>query len=93
MMSSLRSNNSKAGENRNNQIDDKQPKVKHGQEGGSNKQVSQATVMEHQKKMLAFPESVAHCVSADFRLGAGLAIQMEKNSQANSPRTKNTCNK
>ena len=36
------------------------------------------TVIEQQGDLLLFSHSIAHCVSADFKLGAGLAKQIKE---------------
>ena len=65
-------------ENPNGQTDDEQSGITHGHEACANKLVSQFTVIEQQGDLLDFPHSIAHCVSADFKLGAGLAKQIKE---------------
>ena len=67
-----------AGTNRNGQTDDEQSGITHGHEAGANKLVSQFTVIEQQGDLLDFPQSIAHCISADFKLGAGPAKQIKE---------------
>ena len=65
-------------ENTNGQTDDEQSGITHGHEAGANKLVPQFTVIEQQGDLLDFPHSIAHCISADFKLGAGLAKQIKE---------------
>ena len=60
------------------QTDDEQSGITHGHEAGANKLISQFTVIEEQGDLLDFPHSIAHCISADFNLGAGLAKQIKE---------------
>ena len=69
---------SEAVENTNGQTDDGHSGITHGHEADANKQVSQYTVIEQQGDLLGFPHSIAHCISADFKQGAGLAKQIEE---------------
>ena len=65
--------------NKNGQTDDEQSGITHGHEAGANKPVSQFTVIEQQGDLLDFPYSwPAYCMSADFKLGAGLAQQIKE---------------
>ena len=65
-------------ENKNGQTDDEQSGNKHSHEAGANKPVSHFTVIEQQGDLLDFPHSIAHCIIADFKLGAGHAKQIEE---------------
>ena len=65
-------------ENTNGQTDDEQSGITHGHEAGANKPISQFTLIEQQEDLLDFPYSIAHCISVDFKLGAGLAKQMKE---------------
>ena len=65
-------------ENRNGQTDDEQSGITHCHEASANKPVSQFTVIEQQGYFLDFPQAIAHCISADFKLGAGLAKQIKE---------------
>ena len=65
-------------ENKNGQTDDEQSGITHGHGAGANKPVSQFTVIEQQGDLLDFPHSLAHCVSADFKLGSGLTKQIKE---------------
>ena len=71
-------NGNEAVENKNGQTDDEQSGITHGHEARANKPVSQFAVIEQQGDLLDFPHSKAHCVSADFKLGAGLAKQINE---------------
>ena len=71
-------NGNEAVENPNSQTDDEQSGITHGHESCANKLVSQFTVIEQQGDLLDFPHSIAHCISADFKLGAGLAKQIKE---------------
>ena len=71
-------NGNTAGENRSNHTDDQQPEVQYGHEAGENEAVSQFTIIEQQTDLLDFPYSVAHCNSANLKLGAGLAKQIKE---------------
>ena len=71
-------NGNTAGENRSNHTDDQQPEVQYGHEAGENEAVSQFTLIEQQTDLLDFPYSVAHCNSANIKLGAGLAKQIKE---------------
>ena len=71
-------NGHEAVENANGQTDDEQSGITHGHEAGANKLVSQFTVIERQGDLLDFPHSIAHCISADSKLGAGLAKQIKE---------------
>ena len=65
-------------ENTNGRTDDEQSGITHGHEAGANKPVSQLTLIEQQGDLLDFPHSIAHCISADFKLVAGLAKQIKE---------------
>ena len=65
-------------ENKNGQTDDEQSRITHGHEAGAKKPVSQFTVIVQQGDLLNFPHSKAHCISADFKLGTGLAKQIKE---------------
>ena len=54
--------------------------VTSGHEAGGNKPVSQFLVIQQHGVLLAFPHSIAHCFSADFKLGAYLAKQIKEKS-------------
>ena len=69
------SNGNAAGENKSNQTDDEPPEVEYCHEAGANKPVSQFTLIEQQGD---FPNSAAYCISADNKLGAGIAEQIEE---------------
>ena len=71
-------NGNEAVENTNCQTDDEQSGITHSHEAGANKLVPQFTVIEQQGYLLDFPHSIAHCISADFKLGAGLAKQIKE---------------
>ena len=71
-------NGNEAVENKNGQTDDEQSGITHGHEARANQPVSQFTVIEQQGGLLGFPHSLAHCISADFKLGAGLAQQIKE---------------
>ena len=71
-------NGNEAVENKNGQTDDEQSGITQGHEAGANKPVSQFTVIEQRGDLLDFSHSVAHCISVDFKLGAGLAEQMKE---------------
>ena len=62
-------NGNEAVENKNGQTDDEQSGITHGHEAGTNKPVSHFTVIEQQGDLLDFPHSIAHCISADVKLG------------------------
>ena len=62
----------------NSQTDDEQSGITHGHEARANNPVSQFTVTEQQRDFLDFPHSILHCVSADFKLGPGLAKQIKE---------------
>ena len=64
--------------NKNGQTDDKQSGITHGHEARANKPVSHFTVIEQQGDLLDSPHLKAYCVSADFKLGAGLAKQIKE---------------
>ena len=70
-------NGNEAVEKPNGQTDDEQSGITHGHEAGANKQ-SHFTVVEQQGDLLDFPDSIANCISADFKLGAGLAKQIKE---------------
>ena len=65
-------------ENTNGQTDDEQSGITHGHEAGANKPVSQFTLIEQQGDLLDFPHSIAQCISAEFKLWAGLAKQINE---------------
>ena len=65
-------------ENKNGQTDDEQSGITHGHEAGANKPVSHFTIVEQEGDLLDFPHSIAHCISADFRLEAGLSKQIKE---------------
>ena len=71
-------NGNEAVENTNGQTDDEQSGITHGQVSGANKLVSQFTVFEQQGDLLDFPHSIAHCISFDFKLGAGFVKQIKE---------------
>ena len=71
-------NGNEAVENPNGQTDDEQSGITHGHEAGANKLVSKFTVIEQRGVLLDFPHSIAHRISADFKLGAGLAKQIKE---------------
>ena len=71
-------NGNKAVENANGQTDDEQSGITHSHEAGAYKLVSQYTVNEQQGDLLDFPHSIAHCISADFTLGAGPAKHIKE---------------
>ena len=71
-------NGNEAVENKNGQTDDEQSGITHGYEAGVNELVSHFTVIEQSGDLLDFPHSIAHCISADFKLGAGLAKQIKE---------------
>ena len=71
-------NDNEAVENPNSQTDDEQSGITHGHEAGANKLLSQFTVIEQQGDLLDFPHSIAHYISHDFKLGAGLAKQIKE---------------
>ena len=70
-------NDNKALENNNSQTDDEQSGITHGHEADANKPESQFTVFQQQGDLLDFLDSIAHGISADFGLGAGLAKQIK----------------
>ena len=65
-------------ENKNIQTDDEQSGITNGHEAGENKAASQFTLIGQQGDFLDFPHSTAHCISADFKLKAGLAKQIKE---------------
>ena len=71
-------NGNEAVESTNGQTDHEQSGITHGHVAGANKPVSHFTVIEQQGDLLDFPHSIAHCISADFKLGAGLAKQIKE---------------
>ena len=71
-------NGNEALENPNGQTDDEQSGITHGHEAGANKLVSQFTIIEQQGDWLDFPHSLALCISADSKVGAGLAKQIRE---------------
>ena len=71
-------NGNEAVENPNGQTDDEQSGIIHGHEAGANKLVSQFRLNEQKGDLLDFPHSIAHCISADFELGAGVAKQIKE---------------
>ena len=81
-------NGNEAVENKNGQTDDEQSGITHGHEARANKPVSQFTVIEQQGDLLDFPHSIAHCISADFKLGAGLAKHIKENFPSYFPTKK-----
>ena len=91
-MSEVRNGN-EAVENPICQTDDEQFGITHGHEAGANKLVSQFTVIEQQGDLLDFPHSIAHCISAHFKLGAGLAKQFKKKFQVIFRPKRSTSNK
>ena len=81
-------NGNEAVENKKGQTDDEQSGITHGHEAGANKPVSQLTVIEQQGDLLKFPHSIAHCIWADFKLGAGLAKQIKEKFRSYFPTKK-----
>ena len=81
-------NGNEAVENTNGQTDDEQSGITHGHEAVANKPVSKFTVIEQHGDLLDFPHSIAHCISADFKLGAGLAKQIKEKSPSYFPTKK-----
>ena len=71
-------NGSEAVENPKSQTDDEGSGITHSHEAGANKLVSQFAVFEQQGNLLDFPHSIAHSVSADLKLGAGLTKQIKE---------------
>ena len=88
-LSEVRSGNGDVG-NTNGQTDDEQSVITHGHVARANKPVSQFTVIEQQGDLLDFPHSIVHCISADFKLGAGLAEQIKEKFPSYFP-TKKEC--
>ena len=86
-------NGNEAVEKTNGQTDDEQSGITYGHEAGANKLVSQFTVIEQQGDLMDFPHSIAHCISADFKLGAGLANKSKKSFQVIFRRKRSTSNK
>ena len=86
-------NGNEAVENKNGQNDDEQSGITHGQETGANKPVSQFTVIEQQGDLLDFPHSIAHCISADFKLGLVPQNKSKKSFQVIFLRKRSTSNK
>ena len=62
----------------NDQTDYEQSQVERTHRDGANKTVSQFTVIEQQGIWLDARHSVADCILADFKLGAGLAKQIKE---------------
>ena len=86
-------NGNEAVENKNGQTDDEQSGITRGHEAGANKPVSHCTVIEQQGDLLDFRHSIAHCISADFKLGAGLAKQKKRSFRVISRQKRSTSNK
>ena len=73
-----------------NQTNDEQSGNTHGHGADANKSVSHFTVIEQQGDLLDFLHSTAHCISADLKLGAGLAKQIKEKSPSYFPTKKST---
>ena len=86
-------NGTEAVENPKGQNDAEQSGITHGHEAGANKLVSQFTVIEQQGDLLDFPHSIAHCISADFKLGLVSQNKSKKSFQVIFRRKKITSNK
>ena len=86
-------NGNEAVENKNGQTDDEQCGITHGQETGANKPVSHFTVIGQQGELLDFAHSIAHCISADFKLGLVSQNKSKKSIRVISRRKRNTSNK
>ena len=86
-------NGTKAVGNPKGQTDAEQSGITHGHEAGANKLVSQFTVIEQQGDLLDFPHSIAHCISADFKLGLVSQNKSKKSFQVIFRRKKSTSNK
>ena len=71
-------NGNEAVENNNIQTDHEQSGITNGDEAGETKPVLQITVFKQQGDLLVLPQSIAYCISADFKLGARLAKQIRE---------------
>ena len=63
-----------------------QSEVNHGFNAGDGKTRSKMTMIEQQVNLLDFEHSIAHCISADFKLGAGIASQIKDKFPSSLPR-------
>ena len=86
-------NDNETVENINNQTNDEQYGFTNGHQAGANKPALQFTVIEQQGDLVDFQHSIAHCISAIFKLRAGLVKQIKETFPGYFPTTKSTNNK
>ena len=63
-----------------------QSEVHHGYNAGDRKTGSKMTMIEQQGNLLDFEHSIAHCISVDFKPGAGIASQIREKFPSSLPR-------
>ena len=66
------------GRNKRNKTDNERSVFQHGHDAGAYKPVAQFTVIEQERNLPGFSLSKTPCISADFRLGAGLVKQTKQ---------------
>ena len=63
-----------------------QSEVNHDYNTGDRKTGSKMTTIEQQGNLLDFEHSTAHCISADFKVGAGIVSQFKEKFPNSLPR-------
>ena len=84
---------SATGRNKRNPTDKERSVFQHGHEAGAYKPVAQFTRIEEERNLPGFSLSKPPCISADFRLGAGLVKQTKQKFPCLFSMKKSTSNK